>query len=145
MIRDNFTAGLMSYANTVATENPEAYKVQVTANREAGMPIISHDNTMLQDAYASLMAEQLENELRAKAKADQSADVMPEPSADKQEPIKEGKKRKSHRTLKAQAEKPAMRVGQSPADVPADQSPDTSNADHTTPEREPTKEPALVS
>ena len=122
LVRDNFTAGLMAYANGVITENPEAYKAEIALCREAGKPIISRDNTMLQGAYARMVAEQLEAELKVKAKADKPA----EPPAD----TKADKKPKARKSAKAKA----VKVADTPADVPADGGTPESN-----------KEPVLVS
>ena len=74
MIRDNFTAGLMAYANEVATENPDGFKAEIAKAHEAGVPIITRDNAMLKDAYARMMAEQVEAELKAKQKADRTTE-----------------------------------------------------------------------
>jgi len=134
MVRDNFTAGLQAYANEVATENPDGFKAEIEKSHEAGTPIIARDNAMLKDAYARMVAEQMEAELRAKAKAEQPADTPSEPPTDKvSQP-----KRKSHRTVKARTNKPTN----VPAEVSADQ-PD--NGNHPEPKAEPAKEPALVS
>jgi hypothetical protein len=100
LVRDNFTAGLMAYANGVITENPDGYKAQIALCCEAGKPIISRDNIMLQSAYSRMVADQLEAELKAKQKADKPA----EPPAVK----------------KPKARKPARKATDKPADVPAD-------------------------
>jgi hypothetical protein len=69
LVRDNFTAGLQSYAHGVATESPEAYKAEIAKAVEAGKPIITHDNAMLSEAIAKMMSEAVEAELKAKAKS----------------------------------------------------------------------------
>ena len=51
LIRENFTAGLVSYANGVATENPEGYTASVERATEAGKPISAHDNALIADYY----------------------------------------------------------------------------------------------
>jgi hypothetical protein len=83
LIRDNFTAGLQSYAHGVATESPEAYKAEIAKAVEAGKPIITHDNAMLSEAIAKKMSEAVEAELKAKAKAEaeskRKAPKVPEP------------------------------------------------------------------
>jgi hypothetical protein len=120
LVRDNFTAGLMAYANGVITESPEAYKAEMVKNLEAGKPIIARDNTMLQNAYAHMMTEQVEAELKAKAKADKPAET----------PAVKKSKAKVKRNPPAE-KKPAETP---PADVPDNgASPDT------------TKVPVLVS
>ncbi len=118
MVRDNFTAGLMAYANGVITENPEAYKAEIAKSYEAGKPITARDNQMLQNAYSRMVAEQLEAELKAKAKADKPADT----EADK--------KPKARKPAKAKA----VKVADTPAEIPDNGG---------TPE--PAKEPVLVS
>ncbi len=72
LIRENFTAGLMSYTNGVATENPEGYKDSVMTAHEAGKPIIQHDTALL----ANALAKQAEAEATAKAKAVAEAEAI---------------------------------------------------------------------
>jgi hypothetical protein len=122
LVRDNFTAGLMAYANGVITENPEAYKAEIALCREAGKPIISRDNTMLQSAYSRMVADQLEAELKAKAKAEPPADTTTKPPAVK----------------KPKARKPAKANAVKVADTAAD-----THDNGATPDT--TKEPVLVS
>jgi hypothetical protein len=98
LVRDNFTAGLQSYAHGVATENPEAYKAEIAKAVEAGKPIITHDNAMLSEAIAKIMSEAVEAELKAKAKAEAES------------------KPKARKSAKAKA----VKVADTPADVPAD-------------------------
>ena len=57
MIRENFTAGLQSYAHQVVTDNPEGYKAQVDMARQAGEPIITNDRANLDKAIAEAMEE----------------------------------------------------------------------------------------
>jgi len=59
MVRDNFTASLLSYANGVITENPEGYKTQVEQARRAGEPIITRDKQNLDDAIAKMREAEL--------------------------------------------------------------------------------------
>ncbi len=56
LVRENFVAGLMSYTNGIATENPDSFKAEITRNIEAGKPLIAHDNAMLR-AYSMAKAE----------------------------------------------------------------------------------------
>ena len=128
MIRDNFTAGLMAYASEVATENPNGFKAEIAKAHEAGVPIITRDNAMLKDAYARMMAEQVEAELKAKQKADRTT----EPPADTEKASQP--KRKVRKPIKAHADQPA----DNPPEPPE-------NGNHAEPNTEPTKEPALVS
>ena len=75
IIRDNFTAGLMSYAHGVATESPDAYNSEIAKSQEAGKPIIAHDVTLLTEA----VRVRLECEVEAKAKAEAKAEHEPKP------------------------------------------------------------------
>ncbi len=66
LVRENFTAGLISYANTVVSEKPEAYKAQIEAARIAGEPILKKDRENLEQALAQAI-EQAIAEAQAKA------------------------------------------------------------------------------
>ena len=69
LVRDNFTAGLVAYANGVITENPEGYKAQIELAREAGEPIIAKDRANLDKAIANAMVEAVaEAEVKVKGK-----------------------------------------------------------------------------
>lgn len=70
-VRENFTATLGNYAGGVINNNPEDYKVLVSATRKAGEPIINRDKVALQEAIQA----QLE---KAMAEAESKA-VEPEP------------------------------------------------------------------
>jgi hypothetical protein len=83
LVRENFVAGLMSYANGVATESPEGYKAQVEASMEAGKPIVEKDRQALEDAFAQLMEAQAQAQ---KAQAEHKARPKGKPQA---EPVKE--------------------------------------------------------
>ena len=70
MVRENFTAGLLAYANGVITDNPEGYKAQVEMAREAGEPILAKDRGSLQKAMLEAMEKSIaEAEPVAEAKA----------------------------------------------------------------------------
>ena len=74
LVRDNFTANLLSYAGSVIKENGEGYKAQVEASRKAGEPIYQHDKLQLGLAIAKAQAEaeakaQAEAETKAQAEA----------------------------------------------------------------------------
>jgi len=119
LVRDNFTAGLSAYANGVIMENPDGYKAQIALCREAGNPITARDNTMLQGAYARMIAEQLEAELKAKAES---------------KPKGEAKAESKPKAPKRKARKPADTKTEPPANAPDNGgTPDT------------TREPVLVS
>ena len=71
LVRDNFTAGLLAYANTVITDNPEGYKAQVELAREAGQPIINKDSLNLSKAIAEAREQavaEAERTVKAKSK-----------------------------------------------------------------------------
>jgi hypothetical protein len=69
LVKDNFTAGLLAYANGVITDNPDGYKAQIEMAREAGEPIIAKDRANLDKAIANAMVEAVaEAEVKAKAK-----------------------------------------------------------------------------
>jgi len=50
LVRENFVAGLQSYAHGVITDNSDDYTAQVIKAREAGTPIIAHDRDKLNEA-----------------------------------------------------------------------------------------------
>jgi len=84
MVKDNFTAGLLAYANGVYTDNPESYKLQIEQARIAGEPILSRDRDNLSKALAEqreqAMAEVMaEAERKAKAEAKAEAKGKKEP------------------------------------------------------------------
>jgi len=77
LVRDNFTAGLLSYANGVIADNPEGYKAQVEAARVAGEPILSKDRANLDKAMAEQMAEAVAvAQSKAKGKGKAKVEVM---------------------------------------------------------------------
>ena len=72
LVKDNFTAGLMAYANGVIADNPEGYKAQVEMAREAGQSILDKDRDNLSKAMAEAMAQAVE-EAEKKAKRGRKA------------------------------------------------------------------------
>jgi len=69
LVRDNFTAGLLAYANGVITDNPDGYKAQIESARVAGEPILAKDRANLDKAIAEAMAQAVaEAEVKAKPK-----------------------------------------------------------------------------
>lgn len=88
MVRENFAAGLQSYANQVITDNPEGYKGEVGLAREAGEPIVARDRENLNQAIVKAMEEataKAEAEAEAKVKAEAKAKAKAEAKA-KDEP-----------------------------------------------------------
>ena len=57
IVRENFTYGLLSYADTIQKARPKEYKAQVEASRKAGEPIAQKDAVDLATYLASLKAE----------------------------------------------------------------------------------------
>ncbi len=55
LVRENFVAGLVAYANGVATELPEEYKATASLAVEAGKPICQKDKTALMEATLAKM------------------------------------------------------------------------------------------
>jgi len=76
LVRENFSASLISYANGVIAENPEGYKAQVETARQAGEPIVRKDNDRLQQAIAKRVEEEL---AKAKAEAETKAQAKETP------------------------------------------------------------------
>ena len=60
MVRENFTANLISYAGEVMRDNPEAYKAQVASAQRAGAPIYQHDLAELDKAVKAQAVKQAE-------------------------------------------------------------------------------------
>ena len=56
LVRDNFIAGLLHYAETVRKNMPAEYKAQVEVARQAGEPIVQKDMTDLTN-YMAAVAE----------------------------------------------------------------------------------------
>ena len=54
VVRENFTANLLSFAGAVARKEKDAYKAQVEAAQQAGAPIVARDNEALKAAYDAL-------------------------------------------------------------------------------------------
>ena len=62
LVRDNFTANLISFAGEVMESNPNEYKAQLEQSNKAGLPIAQHDS------------QELSKALEARAEADAKAD-----------------------------------------------------------------------
>jgi len=50
LVRDNFTANLVSFAGEVMENNPNEYKAQLEQSNKAGLPIAQHDSKALSEA-----------------------------------------------------------------------------------------------
>ena len=57
MVRDNFTAGLLSYANGVINKKADDYRALVELATKAGEPILAKDKANLGQALARQMEE----------------------------------------------------------------------------------------
>jgi hypothetical protein len=71
MVKENFIANLISFANTVRTENPDGYNTLVRQAQEAGAPIRDRDRQNLDNA----IAKQREAELMALLKGIETAEA----------------------------------------------------------------------
>ncbi len=110
IVRENFTAGLLSYAQSVQKAMPNEFKAQVEVAQKAGETIITQDTAAL-TAYFEV--------LKARAAADQ---------AEAQAQVEPAPKPKSKRKVKtspaveqaiAEAEAQAQATATEPAGVPA--------------------------
>lgn len=77
LMRENFTAGLQQYAETVQEKQGEAYKEQVRLNIEAGQPIRERDRVAMDEAVALAVLEAM-----AQAEASKVAEAVPEAQAE---------------------------------------------------------------
>lgn len=57
MVRENFTAGLLSYANGVITKRANDYKGMIELANKAGQPIVTRDKANLEQALIRQMEE----------------------------------------------------------------------------------------
>lgn len=80
LVRENFTANLVQYAHSVATEKAEEYKAQVKKALAEGKPISQHDTAELNKAV-KLQIEQALREAEAKAQAEAEAQAQVEAQA----------------------------------------------------------------
>ena len=71
MVRDNFTANLISYAGQVMNENADGYKAQLELASKMGTPIAQHDGNELSKALEAIV--------EAKAEAEAKTETIPEP------------------------------------------------------------------
>lgn len=80
LVRENFTANLLAYAHSVATEKAEAYIAQVKLAQKQGEPISQHDTNELNKAV-KLQLEQALREAEVKAEAEAIANAKVEAPA----------------------------------------------------------------
>ena len=76
VIRDNFTAQLEAYANSVIGQKPEEYKAEVAKAQKAGRPIIEADAKALDQAIEAMRQAELEKAM-AEAKAEEPKGERP--------------------------------------------------------------------
>jgi len=72
LVRENFTASLISYANGVLADKPEEFKAHLQTAQLAGEPIANSDRHNLEQAIAQAQAEAVK-EAEKKARADTRA------------------------------------------------------------------------
>ncbi len=78
LVRENFVAGLQSYAHGVITDNPEGYKAEVQKAREAGAPITANDKAKLDEAMAKAIEQAIAHaEAEAKEQAPADRELVP--------------------------------------------------------------------
>ena len=53
LVRDNFTANLISFAGEVMESNPNEYKAQLEQSNKAGLPIAQHDSQEIKQGTRS--------------------------------------------------------------------------------------------
>jgi len=83
IIRENFTAQLQAYANTVVSLKAEEYKAEVAKAQKAGKPILDADAETLEKAIAAIKAKELTEALNKATKAEEPK--AEEPKAEKAE------------------------------------------------------------
>jgi beta-glucosidase-like glycosyl hydrolase len=100
MVRDNFTANLVSYAGDVMTHHSEDYKAQIELAAKAGVPIAQHDREELTKALqAQAEAEKAKENVIAQAQAVVEAKAETKPKR------KPSQKRKPETKPETEAEK----------------------------------------
>ncbi len=62
VVRENFTANLLSFAGVVARKEKDVFKAQVEAAQAAGAPIVARDQASLKAAYDALVEKAAEAE-----------------------------------------------------------------------------------
>jgi hypothetical protein len=70
LVRDNFTANLLSYAGEVMTEHSDEYKTQVELAVKAGQPIAQHDHNELSKALEAIAETEAVAEAKTKVETE---------------------------------------------------------------------------
>jgi len=84
LIRQNFVANLMDYAEQIATSHKEDYAKQVEMATTAGKPIIAHDRQELDNAIQLQIEEALRLAEEERAEASQEAPATSEAEKEKE-------------------------------------------------------------
>lgn len=87
VVRDNFTAGLMDFAEQVQAKNKAGYQRQIDMAVKTGMPIHARDKDNMERAIAQATAEAM-----AKAEAEAEALTKAEAKAEAEAPQKQADK-----------------------------------------------------
>ena len=82
MVRENFVANLMDYAEQVAEAKQKEYSAVVRSSEKAGKPIAEHDKANLDTAIQARIAAEMEAEMEAETEAE----TVHSPEAEKTEP-----------------------------------------------------------
>jgi septum formation inhibitor MinC len=73
IVRENFMAGLLSYAQTVQKAMPDEFKAQVEAAQKAGLAITTNDSAALTAYFEALKARAEADQAEAKAEPPKAA------------------------------------------------------------------------
>jgi len=79
LVRENFAANLVAYAEGVAQDNPKGYEALQKRASKAGQPIVTADRANMEKAIAEAMEKSM-----AEAKAEAPAEAPTAPQAPKQ-------------------------------------------------------------
>ena len=108
IVRENFMAGLLSYAETVQKAMPGEYKAQVEVAQKAGGTITTKDAAALTAYFEVLKAKAAADQAEAKAEAETKPKAKPKKAKAKPSPAVE----------QAIAEAEAQAQAQAPAPTP---------------------------
>jgi hypothetical protein len=77
LVRENFAAGLTSYAERIAQENVEAYTLQLDMAKQAGEPILVENAEKLAKAQSDVMEKAMAEATQARRKGRKVEDREP--------------------------------------------------------------------
>ena len=89
LVRENFMAGLLSYAQTVQKAMPDEFKAQVEVAQKAGETITTKDATALTAYFEVLKAKAAADQAEAKAEAETKPKAKPKKAKAKPSPAVE--------------------------------------------------------